>query len=77
MLKYHDNFWKIYKFLDNKWNHWNHNLHDLNVKSYSDLIILSRGQKNNFIKGTSNQFNLTNYFIIRKVAYQHKRDAVF
>lgn len=77
MLKYHYNFWKIYKFLDNKWNHWNHNLHDLNVKSYSDLIILSRGQKINFIKGTSNQFNLTNYFVIRNVAYQHKRDAVF
>lgn len=47
------------------------------MKSYSDLIILSRGQKNNFIKGTSNQFNLTNYFVIRNVAYQHKRDAVF
>lgn len=39
MLKYYYNFWKIYKFVDKIWNHWNHNLHDLNVKSYSDLII--------------------------------------
>lgn len=48
---------------------------NLTVKPNTDSLMLSKGRNNNFIKDSSNQFNLTNYFVIRTIAYQHRRDV--
>jgi hypothetical protein len=39
--------------------------------------MLLKCHTNNFIKGSRNQFNPPNHFVIGNLAYQHRRDVVF